>query len=112
MTYTTLLPARMGRLELRNRIVFPAMVTNYCSTRGEVTDRLVAYHQERAKGGAGLLITEATYISPDGKSFPHQLGIDDDGLLPGLRRLVESVHAAGPASPSSCAMPADRPPGP
>ena len=94
MTYTTLLPARMGRLELRNRIVFPAMVTNYCSTRGEVTDRLVAYHQERAKGGAGLLITEATYISPDGKSFPHQLGIDDDGLLPGLRRLVESVHAA------------------
>lgn len=95
MTYTTLLPARMGRLELRNRIVFPAMVTNYCSTRGEVTDRLVAYHQERAKGGAGLLITEATYISPDGKSFPHQLGIDDDGLLPGLRRLVESVHAAG-----------------
>ena len=40
MTYTTLLPARMGRLELRNRIVFPAMVTNYCSTRGEVTDRL------------------------------------------------------------------------
>ena len=64
MTYTTLLPARMGRLELRNRIVFPAMVTNYCSTRGEVTDRLVAYHQERAKGGAGLLITEATYISP------------------------------------------------
>lgn len=95
MTYTTLLPARMGRLELRNRIVFPAMVTNCCSTRGEVTDRLVAYHQERAKGGAGLLITEATYISPDGKSFPHQLGIDDDGLLPGLRRLVESVHAAG-----------------
>ena len=95
MTYTTLLPARMGRLELRNRIVFPAMVTNYCSTRGEVTDRLVAYHQERAKGGAGLLITEATYISPDGKSFPHQLGIDDDGLLPGLRRLVEAVHAAG-----------------
>lgn len=55
----------------------------------------MAYHQERAKGGAGLLITEATYISPDGKSFPHQLGIDDDGLLPGLRRLVESVHAAG-----------------
>ena len=40
MTYTTLLPARMGRLELRNRIVFPAMVTNYCSTRGEVTDSL------------------------------------------------------------------------
>ena len=60
MTYTTLLPARMGRLELRNRIVFPAMVTNYCSTRGEVTDRLVAYHQERAKGGAGLLITLET----------------------------------------------------
>ena len=95
MKYITLLPARMGRLELRNRIVFPAMVTNYCSVRGEVTDRLIAYHQERARGGAGLIITEATYISPDGKSFPHQLSIAEDGLLPGLRRLAEGVHAAG-----------------
>ena len=52
MTYTTLLPARMGRLELRNRIVFPAMVTNYCSTRGEVTDRLVATAQARPWGAS------------------------------------------------------------
>ena len=108
MTYTTLLPARMGRLELRNRIVFPAMVTNYCSTRGEVTDRLVAYHQERAKGGAGLLITEATYISPDRISSVSMTM----ACCPALGVWWNPSTRRGPASPSSCAMPADRPPGP
>ena len=43
----------------------------------------------------GSSLRKTTYISPDGKSFPHQLSIAEDGLLPGLRRLAEGVHAAG-----------------
>ncbi|MGB9858626.1 MAG: NADH:flavin oxidoreductase, partial [Moorellaceae bacterium] len=88
-------PIKIGRLELKNRMVMPPMVTNYAYTDGSVTPRLIAYHTERAKGGVGLIIVEATYVHPSGKGFKNQLGIYSDRLLPGLRRLVDAVHAQG-----------------
>jgi len=86
---------RIGTLVVKNRFVMPAMVTNYSEQDGAVTDKLVAYHRARARGGVGLIITEATYVHPSGKGFPYQLGIYRDELIPGLKRLVDAVHEEG-----------------
>lgn len=60
-------PIEIGTMKLENRIVMPAMGTNYSSEDGFVTRRLVNYHVERAKGGVGLIIVEGAYVEPRGK---------------------------------------------
>jgi len=93
---TLLEPIRVGTLELRNRIVMPAMGTNYANRDGSVSDRLLNYYSERAKGGAGLIIIEVTCIdSPIGKTIANQLCIHQDGLVPGLKTLAKSIQAHG-----------------
>ncbi len=47
-------PIRIGQIELRNRIVMPALGLGY-AVEGRVTDRLKAFYAERARGGAGLI---------------------------------------------------------
>ena len=100
MPHASLRPGRIGSLRTRNRIVYPPMVTNYCAPDGSVTDRFLAYHLERARGGTGLSIMEASMILPEGRAFPNQLGVHDDALIPGLRRLTDALHSAG----GSCAI--------
>ena len=48
-------PIKVGSLTLKNRIVMPAMHLGYCNDQSEVTDRLVSFYEERARGGAALL---------------------------------------------------------
>ncbi|MCL4535467.1 MAG: NADH:flavin oxidoreductase [Bacteroidetes bacterium] len=88
-------PFRVKGLELKNRLVMPPIVTIYCGPNGEVTDRLVAYLAERAASGIGLVIAEAAFVEMRGRGFPGELGIHDDALLPGLRRLVSTLKACG-----------------
>jgi 2,4-dienoyl-CoA reductase-like NADH-dependent reductase (Old Yellow Enzyme family)/thioredoxin reductase len=88
-------PIRINTLEIKNRIFMPPMCTAYATIRGEVTDRLIAYYVERAKGGVGLINVEFTSISPVGKVFEHMTGIYDDELIPGHKKLVDAVHEAG-----------------
>ena len=88
-------PVTIGTLHLRNRIVMAPMVTNYATEDGQVTPRLIDYLAARAAGGVGLIVVEASYIRSDGRGFSNQLGIHRDDLVPGLRQLVEAVHAAG-----------------
>lgn len=85
-------PVRIGTMEVKNRFVMAPMVTNYCEQDGSVNDRLVAYHRARARGGVGLIITEATYVHNSGKGFPHEMGIYKDELIPGLKKLADAVH--------------------
>ena len=86
-------PIRIRETELKNRMMMSAMVTNYCGPEGEVTDRHMAYHRERAKGGVALIETEAAYVHPTGKGYASQLGVYKDELIPGLKRLVDTIHA-------------------
>lgn len=88
-------PGRIGPMDLRNRIVFPPMITNMCAVDGQVTDRFIAYHEARAKGGAALICTGGAYISLPGKSMINQLGIHSDDMIPGLRKLADAVHRHG-----------------
>ena len=56
---------------------------------------MVEYYVERARGGAGLIVVEATYVDPRGKRLHHNAMLHDDRYIPGMRRLVGAVHAAG-----------------
>ncbi len=82
-------------LNLKNRFVMCSMVTNYAAGNGEVTDELIRYHEERARGGCALNMLEATYISREGNSYFRGVGISDDYHIPGLKRLTDAVHACG-----------------
>jgi len=88
-------PFRVGRMELKNRVVMPPMVTRYASDDGFVTERIRDYYGARARGGAGLIIVEATYVHRQGWAFPNQLGISDDKFVTGMSELVDVVHKHG-----------------
>lgn len=88
-------PGRIGRMELKNRVVMPPMVTRYASDDGFVTERTKDYYEARARGGAGLVIVEATYVHRQGWAFANQLGISDDKFIPKLKELTDVVHKHG-----------------
>jgi 2,4-dienoyl-CoA reductase-like NADH-dependent reductase (Old Yellow Enzyme family)/thioredoxin reductase len=93
-------PGRIGSMKLKNRLIMPPMATNYASKEGEVTDRQIAYYEERAKGGVGLIIIEISCVdTPVGKGMVRQVAIDDDKFIPSLSRLAEAIkrHGAGAA---------------
>lgn len=87
---------KIGSLLLKNRIVMPAMGTRLAGPNGEVNEHLIAYYEERAKGGTGLIITEYTCIDYEyGRGAINQLRIDDDSLVTGFHRLAKAVQKYG-----------------
>lgn len=96
-SYNNLLsPGRIGTLELRNRIAVAAMGVSLSEADGTVGERLIAYHEAQARGGAGLIISGVTGVGwPSGAVQPNQTGISEDRFLPGLKALTERVHRYG-----------------
>src|SRR5213593_821382 len=90
-----LTPARIGRVEMRNRIVMPPMTTRLADEEGRVTDELVAYYMARVRGGTGLITVEMAAPERAGRHRRRELGIHDDRFLPGLARLVDAIHGGG-----------------
>ena len=88
-------PMRIGNVEIRNRVVMPAMVTRLADDEGHVTDATVAYFKARAAGGTGLIITEMASPERVGRHRARELGLYDDRFVPGLARLVRELHACG-----------------
>ncbi len=89
-------PGRIGLMELKNRIVMPPMTTLFADGNGGVTDRLIAYYTERAKGGAGLIIVEAAVVEwPRGKLVLNSLNISDEKYIPGLSQIARAVQSYG-----------------
>lgn len=86
---------KIGTLEVKNRLVMAPMGTNSSTWTGVVTDRQVRYYEERARGGVGLICVQFSYVHPSGQSGRYTLGIHDDAMIPGLRRIADAVHAAG-----------------
>ena len=87
-------PLKIRDCTLENRIVMPSMGTLMASDHAFVTDQVIDYYVERAKGGVGLIITECASIWPE-STQGYALGISDDKFIPGLKRLVDAVHAEG-----------------
>jgi len=91
-------PGTIGSLRVRNRLVMPAMATNFASAHGEPTDRLVSYYEARSRGGVGMVVVEnASVDEPAGGNGAVQLRIDRDRYVPGLSQLVSRVQEAGAA---------------
>ncbi len=88
-------PIKIKSLELKNRVVMPPMGTSLGNPDGTVSDANVAYIKRRAQGGAGLIITEITAVTPAGQINPSELGIWDDKFIPGLSKMAKAVHEEG-----------------
>jgi dimethylglycine catabolism A len=90
-----LTPARLGSLEIPNRIVMPPMTTRTADEEGYVTEDTLAYYLARARGGVGLITVEMASPEKVGRHRRREVGIYDDRFLPGLTRLVDEIHRAG-----------------
>jgi 2,4-dienoyl-CoA reductase (NADPH2) len=90
-------PIRVGQIELKNRIKFPALAVGY-DRNGEVTEQTKAFYHERAKGGVGLIglscIAERQ-VKGKGLTGERLYGLSDDRFIPGLHQVVEVCHAQG-----------------
>lgn len=85
----------VGNCEIPNRLVVPAMVTNYCTIEGKITDRYLKYIEEKAKGGWGLIITENYAVQQYGKGYQRIPGLYKDELIDGNKKLTDAVHSHG-----------------
>ncbi len=87
-------PLVLRSLTLRNRIVVSPMC-QYSSEDGLATDWHLVHLGSRAVGGAGLVMTEAAAVTPEGRISPEDLGIWQDAHVAPLERIVRMVHAQG-----------------
>lgn len=88
-------PLTINQMEMRNRIVLPAMHLNY-TPQGKSTDQLVQFYAERAQGGAGLIIVGGCVIGPEAGG-PNFISLRRDSDIEDLAGLVQAVHARGAA---------------
>jgi 2,4-dienoyl-CoA reductase-like NADH-dependent reductase (Old Yellow Enzyme family) len=91
-------PVAIGSVTLRNRTAVAPMTRVSAAPDGCVTDRMVAYYDEFARGGWGLIETEATYIDTEySQGRAHQSGIATTAQRDAWRRVVDAVHGRGAA---------------
>lgn len=87
-------PLDIGPVRLRNRIVSTGHGTRLAKGR-VASPELIAYHEARARGGVGLIITEAAMIDEEGVYSESHLVVDTDKVVPSLTQLAQAVHAHG-----------------
>ena len=87
---------QINKMKLRNRIVMAPMHTKFASETGEVTDRMIGYLIERARGGVGLIVYENTCIDWQyGRAAGNPTTIHDDLNRSGLSNVALAVHRHG-----------------
>ena len=86
-------PVKLGSIALSNRIVMAPLTRNRASMEGVPQEINVTYYEQRAS--AGLIITEATPISPMGHGYPLLPGIYTDAQIAGWKKVTDAVHAKG-----------------
>ena len=86
-------PGKMGKVEIKNRIVFAPIGTHYSAHNGMVSESQLAYYSERAKGGAGLIVTEGAGCRKRGK--PGRILINEDKYIPSMKKLADAIHKGG-----------------
>ncbi|WP_296558067.1 FAD-dependent oxidoreductase [uncultured Acetobacterium sp.] len=97
MTYEKLFErGRIGKVNLKNRVVMTAMGVNLANAQGEANDVITRYYEERAKGGVGLIITEVARIDDEyGVGTPNQLSVTEGRHIPHLERMIETIQKYG-----------------
>jgi 2,4-dienoyl-CoA reductase-like NADH-dependent reductase (Old Yellow Enzyme family) len=87
-------PLRIKHLELRNRVMMTAHVTNMAPLH-EPTDQHVAYYRDRARGGIGLIVMGFPAVHPAGANNAQEISGFDPRIVPGMRAIAEAVHEHG-----------------
>lgn len=85
-------PFKIQGKELKNRCVVPPMVMNFCNEDGTCTERFTAYHEAKAKGGFGMIITEDFAVTPRGKGFKYLPGLWNDDQIAGFQEFTKRIH--------------------
>ena len=88
-------PITIGGVEFRNRIVMPGLMMGYADGNGAVTDRLINFYVERAKGGVGLITVGGAYPELRGRTHFGMLGIHNDLLINSYKELTDSIKRFG-----------------
>jgi len=88
-------PTELGNVQIKNRFVHSATYEAMATPTGEVTEKLIKRYRRLAKYEVGLIIPGYMYIDPVGKSYPLQIGIHEDRMIPGLKELTDVVHQEG-----------------
>jgi len=88
-------PIDIAGLHLRNRIVMPPMASGRAGPDGHATADHVEYHRLRAAAGTALVIVEHSYVLPVGRFNEGQLGVHEDGCVPGLAKVAAAIRSAG-----------------
>lgn len=88
-------PGKINGLELKNRVVMPAIGSKLADDDGYATDRAIDYYVERARGGVGLIIVKLTSVMANARGSKNHLALYDDRFIPRLSELAGAVKAVG-----------------
>lgn len=89
-------PGKIGSLYVKNRIVMAPLGSRLTTENGAVTDDMIEFYSQRARGGAGVIVIEAMAVDyPLGAGKPNHVRFCDDCYVPGHAKLVERIHECG-----------------
>lgn len=96
MTNLTLLnPTTLGPIPLHNRICMASLTRNRCVDANKPTPATVRHYAERARGGAGLIVVEGTFVYLNGAEWPYAPVMFDESHVEAWRRVTDGVHGGG-----------------
>jgi len=88
-------PIAIGPMMVPNRFVVPPMCNNFANTDGSLSDVTLAYYKERAKGGFGLIIIEATVVDKRAKGGANKSCLFEDSVINSFKRVIDACHEEG-----------------
>ena len=89
-----LTPVQLGALSLKNRVVM-APLTRCRADNPEAAPTALMAHYYAQRAGAGLIISEGTIVSPQGRGYPYTPGLWSEAQVAGWRLVTDAVHQAG-----------------
>jgi len=88
-------PFTIKTIELKNRIVMPALASFLLGNDGSISDATIEHYRRRAAGGPAMVIVEACSVSPEGVVSAHQARIYEDRFVDGLARIASAIKEEG-----------------
>jgi len=84
---------RIGKVVIKNRVVMPPLEVGMANYDGTPSEQIINYLEARAKGGAGLIISEFTRVNDlHGAAHPRQLALSRDRHVEPMKKLVDRIH--------------------
>ncbi|MEE8436599.1 MAG: FAD-dependent oxidoreductase [bacterium] len=88
-------PIRVGNFDVKNRLVMSSVTSGLGDHTGAATERNAAFLERRARGGVGMVITEALHVHPASNIGYNHLAIHDDRFIAPLSKVAEAVQGHG-----------------